>query len=147
MLNFGSKVDFAALFGLEHDFNALNDKLDITPTFVANASTENFYSDYFRKRRYSIKRKGQKPLTGVASITGEVINAGQFQILDYEASIPLAYKLGRFTCSFTPTFAIPVNPSQLAIHEVLANNEVINKVRTEQIENVFYWNAGIVYSF
>jgi len=43
-LDFGPHTDFGASFGLEHRFGLWDDKLEITPSFTANASTLNFYN-------------------------------------------------------------------------------------------------------
>ncbi len=146
-LNVGSKLDFAGLFGLEHDFSLLDDKLEFTPTFAATASTQNYYSDYYRKRRYSIKRKGQKAQTGIASITGTVLNASTFKLLDFEPTLPVNYTIGKCTINFTPTYAIPVNPATIAVHTVRENGVVLDKIRQEKIENIFFWTLGISFLF
>ena len=56
-LDFGNKTDVGGLFGLEHTFYGLDDKLDFTPTFTVNVSTLNFYNNYYKTRRYTIKRE------------------------------------------------------------------------------------------
>ena len=71
-LNIGSKLDFAGLFGLEHSFYFFDDRLMIIPTLAAIASTQNYYNDYFKKRRYLNRIKGQVVSAGVANITGTV---------------------------------------------------------------------------
>ncbi len=141
-LNIGSKTDFTAYFGLEHEFTLPGDQLDFTPAIAANASTQNYYNDYYKKRRYII-RKGQKLQSGVARITGTVLEASAFKLLDYELSLSVNYRIGKCTIHFTPTYSIPVNPAKVAIQAVMNNGTVINKTRTEKIENTFYWTAGV----
>jgi hypothetical protein len=146
-LNVGSKLDFAALFGIEHTFYFFEDKLDITPTFATNASTQNYYSDYYKKRRYTIKSKKQQAQTGIESISGTVINASTFKILDFEPSLPINYRIGKCTINFTPTYSIPVHPATIAIQTVKQNGTVIDRNRIETIENTFYWTLGATFLF
>ena len=141
-LNLGSKADIAVGFGTEHSFDAFDEALEIIPKILVNAGTQNFYNDYYRKRRYTIKRKGQKPTPGVAAIVGEVVDPNKFKVLDYEASMELNYTVGKWTFNFLPTYAIPVNPSTINIAATLQNGTVIKRTKTEELSNTFYWNLG-----
>ncbi|MHA4810814.1 hypothetical protein ACX0G9_22090 [Flavitalea flava] len=146
-LNIGNKSDFAGAFGLSHSFYVLNDNLEFTPTFTANASTQNYYSDYYKKRRYSKARKGKTPVTGTALVSGVVQNAAAFKFLDYEFSLPLSYEAGRFTFSVVPVYAIPVNPEQILITTQLTNVTISSKMHTEKIEGSFFCTFGILCKF
>ncbi|GGA97312.1 hypothetical protein [Puia dinghuensis] len=141
-LDFGPTTDVNGSFGLEHEFEACNDKLRITPTFMANASTLNFYDSYFQQRRFK-KRSGTKIITGTEKITGTVQDAGTFRMLDYEASLPLSYTVRKFTFSFTPTYAIPVNPAIVDVHTVYSTGSVSNKKTVEKLGNTFFWTLGV----
>jgi hypothetical protein len=142
-LNIGNKLDFAGLLGLEHRFSLIENKLDITPTFAVAASTQNYYSDYYKSRRYTIKRKTGATQTAMENISGTVVNASSFKILDYEPTIPIEYTMGKVVISFIPTYSIPVNPALVDIQTTKANGNVVNRTKTEQIENTFYWTLGI----
>jgi hypothetical protein len=146
-LNIGTKLDFAGLFGIEHSFYLFDDKLDFTPTFAFSGSTQNYYSDYYKKRVYSVKKKGQTTQTGIASITGTVLNASTFKILDYEPTIPINYKIGKAVINFTPTYSIPVHPATIAVQSVRDDGTIINRTRLEKIDNTFYWTLGISFLF
>ena len=146
-LNIGRKLDFAGLFGLEHSFYFIDDKLEITPTFAATASTQNYYNDYYKKRRYTIKRKGQVGQTGIANISGTVLNAGTFKLLDYEPTIPISYKIGKCTVNFTPIYSIPVHPANIDIQTTKADGTVTDHTRIEKISNSFYWTVGLDFLF
>jgi hypothetical protein len=146
-LNIGSKLDFAGLFGLEHSFYFFDDRLMIIPTLAATASTQNYYNDYFKKRRYLNRTKGQVVSTGVANITGTVLNSSTFKLLDYEPTIPVSYTMGKYTIEFTPTYSIPVNPATVEINTTKENGGVTKRTKTEKIENTFYWTLGIHCSF
>ena len=146
-LNFGSKTDVGGTLGLEHTFYALDDRFDITPTFTANASTQNYYNNYYKTRRYTIKRKNKPPVTGIANVTGRVENASQFKVLDYEASLPIDYQAGKFTFSANPVYAFPVNPSIVQVTTTRANNTSTTRFNTEKTENTFFITLGVSYKF
>jgi hypothetical protein len=146
-LNIGSKLDFAGLFGLEHTFYLLDERLDFTPTMAIAASTQNYYNDYYKKRRYNIQRIGKPAQTGVASISGTVLNASSFKILDYEPTMPVNYTIGKCTFNFTPTYSIPVNAATVAIHTIRSNGHVLDRTRDEKIENTFYFCTGVSFLF
>jgi hypothetical protein len=146
-LDFGTKTDVGGIIGLEHTFFGMNDKLDFTPTFTMNLSTLNFYSNYYKTRRYNIKRKNKAPTTGIASISGIVQNASALKVLDYEISFPADYKVGNFTFNINPVYSIPVNPSVVEVTTTKANNTSTKKVITEKIDNSFFVTAGVTYKF
>jgi len=146
-LDFGAKIDIVGEVGIEHSFSAFKDKLYIIPTFTANASTQNYYSNYYRKRRYTIKRKGKPPIIGIAKVTGIVEDASTFKLLDYEISVPLEYQTGKFTFSFNPVYAIPVHPAIVQITTVKQNNSITTRTATEIITNTFFGTIGVIYKF
>jgi hypothetical protein len=139
-LNFGTKTDIVGLFGLEHSFYLASGKMDITPTIAVSGSTQNYYSDYYKKARFNVKK--QKLQTGITSITGTVQDASTFKILDYEPTIPINYRFGKCTINFSPTYSIPVQPAVVAIQTQLSNGTVLNRTKTEKLENTFYWSMG-----
>ena len=137
-LNFGNKTDFAGAFGLEHTFSLLGDMLEITPTAVANASTQNYYNSYYKQRKYSIARKGRLPPAGVSSISGEVLDAAAFKVLDYELSLPVNFETGKWTFILTPVYAIPVHPAEVIVTTTLNNGTSASIQAFEKIQNNFY---------
>ena len=146
-LNMGTKTDFATTLGLSHTFELINDNLDISPTLYAAASTQDFYNDYYRNRKYQIKKKKQVVGTGTATVTGTVLDASTFKILDYEATMPIEYSIGKCTISFTPTYSIPVHPATLQIHTVRDDGVITDTTRTEKIANTFYFTLGLDFLF
>jgi hypothetical protein len=140
-VNVGSQADFGAEFGIEHNFHGAGDKLEITPTLTAGASTQNFYSDYFKKK-LGIQRSGKKS-SGSGSITGSIPNASAFKLLAYEASLPFTYSTGKLKISFTPYYSIPLNAALVNVHAVTGGGQVIDKSATEHIANTFWWTAGV----
>ena len=129
------------MFELSHTFLLFIDNMDMTPTIAAAGSTLHFY-DYYRQRRYTIKKKNKPNQTGIASVTGSVEQASQFRIMDYEATMPVEYSIGKCTLSFTPTYSIPVNASTIDIHTVRDNGTVLDRTKTEGIGNSFFFTVG-----
>jgi hypothetical protein len=146
-INFGTKNDYAASFGLEHSFYAINDKLEITPTAIANASTQNYYNSYYKARKYNPKRKAKLLPVGVASISGEVLNAAAFKVLDYELSLPIHFESGKFTFGLIPVYAIPVHPAQVVLTTTLNNGTVKTRTATESISNNFFGTLELLIKF
>jgi len=143
-LDMGKQTDFQGAFGLEHTFELFKDKLEITPSLVANGSTLNFYSSYYKTKHFK-KRKGQKTITGTVSVTGTVEDASAFKILDYEPGMSVKYFAGRWTINFSPVYAMPVHPAALSIHSVYSTGNITDRMRMEKLENSFFWTLGVVY--
>jgi hypothetical protein len=145
-LTIGNKLDFALTMGLEHIFYFAHDAFDITPTINANASTQNYYNSYYNARKFSVKRKGANVIVkGYRS--GEVLNAGQFKILDYEFTLPINYTVKKFTLNFSPVYAVPVNAAIVAVTTKKGNQAPTTKTATEKLSNSFFFQAGITCKF
>ena len=144
--NFGSQTDYILTWGLQHTFYTANDALDITPTALVNSGTQNYYNSYYRNRKYSTKRKNGTTVNG--TITATVVDPSAFKTLDYEASLPINYTLGKFTFNFTPTLAIPVNPAQVTRITKPTGGTSTTKVATlEKLNNSFFWQFGLLVKF
>lgn len=143
-LNFGKKTDYTIGVGLEHTFSIADDKIEFTPTATMNASTRNFYSNYFKNRKYKKKKATN---TGIASISGVVENPSAFVIMNYELSLPIVYQVKKFTFSFTPVYSIPENPAIINVTTTKTNGTVLQNIQTEKIKNLFYFSFGLVYKF
>ncbi|MDP4264099.1 MAG: hypothetical protein Q8941_16345 [Bacteroidota bacterium] len=146
-LSVGNNTDLGGSIGLEHNFSIVDDKVDITPAFAANASTQNYYNNYYKKRRFIARKKGSQPIPGTVTTTGEVLNASTFKILDYEASLPISYEAGRFSFAFTPVYAIPVHPAEVIITSKFSNGTTTSKTEFEKINNCFFATLEISYKF
>ncbi len=143
---FGNHLpDYQASFALQHQYSIGN--LSITPTATLNAATQNAYSSYYENRRFSIPRNdGKPPLPENLTLSGKVLNADQFQILDYELSAPFGFTAGKWTFSFTPTYALPVHPPDIQLM-VQLNNNVHYFTYKETLPNTFYVQFGVTYDF
>ena len=143
-IEFNVTNDYYAAFGLGHSFFLADDNLEIKPSFLVNASTQNYYSSYYAKRKF-VARKKQ---TGAGtSVKAYLQNASDFKIMDYELTIPVDYSVGKFIFDFTPTLAMPVNPNVVVTTVTPPSGISATRTKTEALSNVFFWSLGITYSF
>jgi hypothetical protein len=137
--------DYQASFALQHEFDIGN--LSITPTATMNAATQNSYNSYYQNRRFSIPRNdGKPPLPANVTLSGEVLNADKFQILDYEFSAPVSYTAGNWTFNFTPTEALPVNPADIKA-TLTIDNQSKSYTYKEKLPSTFYFSLEVTYAF
>jgi hypothetical protein len=130
--------------GLEHTFSLVNEQLEINPAFRINAGTQNYYASYYGNRRYSQKRYTRN---NTSSITASLGDASRFQVMDYEWESSVEYKLTKkLKFSFTPTLAIPVNPSTVTL-VTKSGNSTSTTVSTESLSTSFYFSLGVNYTF
>ncbi len=124
--NFANKTDFALTPGVGHNFYTGDSKFSVSPSFYMYAGSQHFYSGFRNRARRP--RPGQPPA---------LQDNSTFKILDYEFSIPSSYETGKFTFSFTPYYAIPVNPL------VYPNAPMLS----EKLKNRLYAEADIAVKF
>jgi hypothetical protein len=143
---FGNHLpDYQASFALQHEFDIGN--LSITPTSTMNAATQNSYNSYYQNRRFSIPRNnGKPPLPANVTLSGEVLNADKFQILDYEFSAPVSYTAGNWTFNFTPTEALPVNPADIKA-TLTVDGQSKSYTYKEKLPSTFYFSLEVIYAF
>ena len=67
--------------------------------------------------------------------------------MDYEISLPMDYSIGKFIFDFAPTEALPVNPNVVVTTVTPQSGVVTTRMKTEKLSNIFYWSAGITYTF
>ena len=130
---FSNTSDFILGAAVSHTFYAVNDNLTITPAVYLNAGTQNYYSNYNNNRKF---RRNMMEGGGSSTGTGMMGGGGSFKVLDYELSVPVSYTLKKLRFSFTPVFAIPVNPA------TITNDQNTYK---EELSNSFFWSAGVSY--
>ncbi len=103
-LKFSDKTDIGATFGLDHLFiitkGLKGAAIAINPSVYAYAGTQQFSSTYLKKQNILGFPVGQQSTTE---------NVTKFNILSYEASIPLVLVLGKFNASVTPAYVLPQN--------------------------------------
>jgi hypothetical protein len=134
----GISNDFLLSPAVAHDFIFVGifgdaDIFLISPTVTLNAGTENFYDGYINKRTLK-----SKVLTKVqtALLTRFEANVGKFEILDYEISAPLEYKIGHLIIQVAPTYAIVQNQLPKALAAQFSDQSA-----------VFYVEAGVSLKF
>lgn len=142
---FNTSDDYYAALGLEHSFFLADDNFEITPSFLLNASTQNYYSSYYSKRKFKTKRKN--PTGAYTTTNGYLLNASEFKIMDYEFSVPLDYSSGKFIFDVTPSLAVPVNPNVVVVTVTPPSGISVTRTETEKLSSIFFWSAGITYSF
>ncbi len=142
---FNTTNDYYAAFGVGHSFLFDDDNIEINPSFLINASTQNSLSAYYTKRKFKPKRKNQTG--GPTETNGYLPNASQFKIMDYEFSLPVDYSAGNFTFEVIPTLSLPVNPDIVVVTVTPPSGNSISRTNTENLNNVFFWSAGVTYTF
>ncbi len=130
---FANKSDVGINLGLSHAFEFDNGNFTIKPSALVNAGTQNFYQDYYTKRKFSAKRK-RRQTTNPTAIKVIVLDKS-FSVLDYEVSLPVDYDKARWGLFFTPTYSLPVNPFKYSINNGLT-------YRTEVLSNTFFVEVG-----
>jgi hypothetical protein len=143
-IEFNKANDYYAALGLGHSFFLADDNLEINPSFLVNASTQNSYNSYYAKRKFATKRNQTGPAT---TIKAYLQNPSDFKIMDYEFSLPLDYSVGKFIFDFTPTMAMAVNPNVVVTTVTPPSGMSVTKTKTEKLSNVFFWSVGVTYSF
>lgn len=131
-IKFSDKVDFGATAGLDHIFRIENKDgsvVVIDPGVYAYAGTQQFYRTYTRRKSGGLltpPREERVTETG----TG-------FNILAYEATMPLIYVKGKWQLMATPSYIVPRNLLQVPDRPDLS----------EFGENTFYTTLAVKYSF
>ena len=141
--NFSQQTDMAFGLGAEHSFSIIDDVLEIDPAVHVNFASQNFYNNYYGKRKYNPNRKNSNTATSVAA---SIANASKVQLMDYELEAPIEYKWRKkLKLNFTPTFAIPVNPATVTTTTKTSGGKD-TQTSTENLTNVFYFSVGITYT-
>lgn len=131
-----SSTDFFAGIQLDKSIYALDDNLEITPTFNIYGGSQYFYQEYYTYNRLG-NRKGKNNAENPSinnSIAIKEVNL--FNVLNLEISLPIQFQSNSFLFSFTPHWAFPQS------NATITTNETILK---ENLKNIFYWSAGISY--
>jgi len=130
-IKFSDKMDFGATAGLDHLIRTENKDGSvwvIDPSFYLYAGTQNFTNTYNRRKAGSILFPTNEQVTQ---------RVQTFNVLAYEASVPVIYVKNEWMVLFTPSYILP-------------QNLVIVPGRTdlsERGQNMFYATIGIKYSF
>ncbi len=142
-INFGTKNDYILAWAIDHEFGVADDAVKISPSFLLNGSTRNFYDSYYGKRKFK-KKNG----TGTGpTISASVLDASKFKLMDYELSLPISYTVKKLTFDLTPSYSIPVNPAVVTIVTKPVIGPAFSRTITEKLENTFYFSIDAVVKF
>jgi len=130
---FSDKVDFGATAGLDHIIrlqNKDNSVLLFDPAVYAYAGTQQFSRTYTRK-------KSGLPLPGRNNEERVTETGTRFNILAYEASLPIIFAKNKVMIIATPSYILPQNLITVPNRPDLS----------EKGENTFYTTLSLKYTF
>ena len=126
------KTDIGATGGVDHIFkitNADNSAFVIDPSFYAYAGTQQFTNTYYKKKSsFLLFPVNDQQVT-------ESVN--KFNILAYEASVPVVFVKGNMLVSLTPSYIMPQNLITVPNRPDLS----------ERGKDMFYTTIGVKYTF
>ena len=150
-LMFGASTEFGTSISLSHEFSFGEDTsaFAFAPTIKANYGTQGFYNQLTRKK---IAKKKLLPNTKGSIVTDIIGGSKAFSVLDYEFSLPITYELKNWALSFTPTYALPVNPVTTKTSTKTFKNGVLQgpavvDITQENLSNSFYFELEITWKF
>ena len=139
--NNNSSADFFAGLVVDHTFYASDNNFLIAPSISINAGSQYFYQEYYSTSRLGNRKgkgMGSGDLGSSAPMDVEIKEASKFNILNIEFGLPLQYYHKSFIFSFTPVWAFPQSSATITTEDAIIK---------EDLDNVFYWSAGISYWF
>lgn len=141
-INFSSKSDVFVDAGVQKQFE-LTEGLEISPSFQVNATTRNFYSSYFGKRKNKKNNTATAPI-----ITAEVVDASKMKIMNMELSLPFSFTKGKTTLDFSPVYSLASNPAVITKTIKLTPTAIpVITNETEKLSNLFYFTLGLSVKF
>lgn len=130
-IKFSNNVDYGASMGLDHIFKkplAGNFILVVDPSVCLYAGTQRFIETRHEQNSFLI-------FPGIEKEINE--EKKKFNVLSYEASLPVILAKGKWILLTTPSFVVPLNLIKIEGRPDLS----------ERGQNMFYVTAGIRYSF
>jgi hypothetical protein len=127
--SYSDKFDFGATAGLDHIFRKQykdNSVFVVDPSFTINAGSQNFSKTYKRKTGGIFPREQQVTET-----------YQQFNLLSFEASMPIIYSKNKWQLIAIPAYVLPKNLVKVENRPDL----------TETGENMFYSTVTVKYLF
>jgi hypothetical protein len=130
---FSDKVDFGATAGLDHIIriqNKDNSVLIFDPSVYAYAGTQQFSNTYTRK-------KSGLPIPGRSQEEQVTETGTRFNVLAYEASLPIIYAKNKIMLIASPSYILPQNLITVPNRPDLS----------EKGQNMFYTTLSMKYTF
>ncbi len=127
-VKYSDQIDYGALVGVDHIFRFEKDNsvFVVDPTFNVNAGTQNFTTSYKKKTGRLFPREEEITKTNK-----------KFNILSFEASVPVIYTKDQMEFIATPSYVIPQNLMQVPNRTDLS----------EMGRNMFYTTLTMKYTF
>jgi len=135
--NNNSSTDLIMSSELSYDFVTKDNKFQISPLVGFYLGSQNFYEAYFTNKRLGNGR-GFGNNSGETTTAISVQEDKKFSLLAIEFSLPIWYSNKSLTLLFLPTYVVPQNASTFIVDGVAAE---------EDLEETFYWLAGLSYRF
>ena len=127
--------DIVLNFGISHEFSIAGSDddalLTLSPALDVNSGTQNFYDAYLTVKKHRLLATSQQAFNAA-----QKASLSRFTLLDYEFSMPLEFKPGRFIISFNPTYAIAKSEVPTRTGAIAANPN-----------GVFYFETGVSLKF
>ena len=128
-IKYSDQLDFGGMAGVDHIFrfqSKENSVIVLDPSFMVNAGTQNFSKTYKRK------------IGGIFPSEQQVTETyQQFNLLSFEASMPIIYSKNKFQVIATPAYVFPKNLVKIAGRPDLS----------EIGQNMFYTTLALKYTF
>ena len=148
-----SSNQYGASITLSHGFDFGKEDTaawTITPTFKANYGTQDFIHEHTRKK---VKKKNQAANVKNSIVTNVISGSNAFSILDYEFSAPISFETKNWAFSFTPTYALPVNPITTKTQTILYQNGIKlpqnqqpkPEIEKENLSNTFFFELEVTW--
>jgi hypothetical protein len=141
VLRLSDNTDVFATVDASRTFYTLKNKLLIMPSFTIQAGTQKYYDQYYQYRspQSGFGRDGggngkgpggsPQPMPEVS-----ILESDKFQVLNYQTSIQLTYKLNRFRFFVIGNWVFPVNPATVVVD---------GQTEKEMLNNTLYFTTGI----
>ena len=130
--NDNGSSDFFMYSDLSHDLMILRNKLQISPTLGIYLGSQNFYVEYYKKKQTDHGNNNQ------TNTNTTILENDKFDLMAIEIGVPVWYNSESLTLYFLPAYVIPQNGAQVVVDDTSFE---------EDLEDVFYWMAGITYQF
>jgi hypothetical protein len=128
-VKYSDRFDFGAMVGIDHIFrfeNKDNSIIVLDPSFTVNAGTQNFSKTY--KKRTGVLLPREQQITE---------SYQKFNLLSFEASMPVIFSKNQFQFIVTPAYVLPKNLVKVENRPDL----------TETGQNMFYSSFAVKYTF
>lgn len=140
-LGLSDQADVFATVDVSRTFYTLKNNLLIMPSFTLQAGTQKYYDQYYQNRspQSGFGRNGGRNGSGSSEPTRNVsmLEASQFQVLNYEAGLQLTYKVNRLRFFVIGNWAFPVNPATIVVED---------QTEREELHSTFYITTGVRFS-